>query len=396
MRCSRGLVVGVVVIGIGCSAPGGQAVGRISQPALTENALTENALTENALTENALTENALTENALTENALTGNALTAAALQDPNARLLLKYLIRVAFRPDQCETFGWADPQTGTNPAVYCGALALCPQWRDHGIQGDVPCQEWVTAGLLAHVNAFGVKVPFSARAPAAPLLVVSEYEALAFEYREGAFWGNFFRHPRELHAATDVRNVEVALLNDRVCSLSDSSCGIDVIGPVDSAAVSGNLARGWACEVTSTSLTWVHPLQDPAFFFDVEPEDVENLHPTGDQLASDCHPYLTNLTYVPSDEEIARRSLRVVTTYLTEAAVRMLYGCSSTMAPEPDGVCADASVCSHPGDPCCQTSGGSRYCNDWQVSATRTRPLQCVNDDVAVGSQSQYSCSATF
>lgn len=367
----------------------------VARAALTENALTENALTENALTENALTENALTENALTENALTENELTAAALQDPKARLLLKYLIIVAFSPGQCETFQWADPQTGGFPATYCGRLGLCPQWQSGGIKDDIPCQEWVTAGLLAHINAFGVKVPFSARGSTPPLLVVSEFEAQAFRFREGAFWGNFFQRPRALYAASDVRNAELAKLNNRVCARPEGSCAIQVIGPVDSASVSLDPSRGWACEVTASTLTWTHSLQDPKFFFEIQPEDVSNLSVTSDQVATACHPYVTRPDFVPTAEQAASQSPRVVTTYLTEAGVKRMYGCSSTMFPAPTGPCVPGGGegCGHPGDPCCQAPDGTRFCQDWQTENGRSFPQACVNDEVAVGDEAAFTCT---
>lgn len=383
----------IVLGAVGCERAV-QPVALTSERALTENALTENALTENALTENALTENALTENALTENALTENALTENALQDPNARLFLKYLIIVAFRPDQCETFGWADPQTGTNPAVYCGRLGLCPQWRDGGIKNDVPCQEWVTAGLLAHLNAFGVKVPFSARGPATSLLTVSEYEEHAFRYREGAFWGNFFKQPRELYAASDVRNVEKAKLNRRVCATSAGTCATSVIGPVDAHAVAFDTAQGWACETTTSSFTWKHSLGDPVLFFEADPQDVTQLHATGDQVASDCHPYLTTPSYTPTAEEIAKTTPRAVTTYLQESGMKLLHGCSPTMFPSPTGPCQTTrtSECDHPGDPCCVAADGTKSCQNWTLNDGRSFHQVCVNDQVAVGGQASYTC----
>lgn len=367
----------------------------IARAEVSENALTDNALTDNALTDNALTENALTDNALTENALTDNALTAAALKDPKARLFLKYLIRVAFKPSQCETFQWPDPQTGSFPATYCGRLALCPQWQSRGVKDDIDCQEWVTAGLLAHLNAFGIKVPFSARAVNPPLLVVSEFEATAFRYREAAFWGNLFKRPRALYAASDVRNVEIAKLNRRLCAQKTGTCSIQVIGPLDSASLGADVSRGWACEITASTLTWTVSLNDPSNFFKAEPGDLANLRPTFDQAVSACHPYLTATLPPPTVEQAAGQTLRVVNSYLTEAGLKRMYGCSPTLFPAPTGPCTEsrAGGCEHPGDSCCQAGDGSHYCEAWTRANGHSVQQACVNDEVAEGDQAQFTCA---
>lgn len=310
-----------------------------SNKGLTQNGLTQNGLTQNGLTQNGLTQNGLTQNALTANGLTQNGLTQNALEtDVNARIFVKYLIRVAFRPDQCETFDWEDPQTGEFPAVFCGTLALCPQWQAGGIDGDIACQEWVTAGLLAHVNHDGTSVAISARSPSAPLDVLSEYEAHSYRFREGAFWGNLFSEPRVLYAAADVHNATIARLQERVCTDPSQSCDITVVGAVDVESVDPHLERGWACESTTSTSTWNDP--NVAFSTETHPEDTANLVETGDEVVSDCHAYLMTPGYTPTSEELATHTSRVVTTYLTEPGVQQRHGCSDAMHPTPSGVCA--------------------------------------------------------
>src|SRR5690242_19917060 len=65
----------------------------------TTNALNSNALNSNALNSNALNSNALNSNALNSNALKSNALVTAALTDPNARELFKYVVSCALPSD---------------------------------------------------------------------------------------------------------------------------------------------------------------------------------------------------------------------------------------------------------------------------------------------------------
>ena len=129
------------------------------QAAITvENALTANALTANALTANALTANALTANALTANALTANALTANGLRDPLAREFLKYVVSCALDEDDSVSF-----KIDGKRYEFRGALGLAPEWgRSHG-SCDGDCQRWVSACVLARVDAAGVKRMISIR-----------------------------------------------------------------------------------------------------------------------------------------------------------------------------------------------------------------------------------------
>ncbi len=139
----------------------GRRVGEPATPTSTstrsalvaENALTANALTANALTANALTANALTANALTANALTANALTANGLRDPLGRELLKYVVSCAL-PDGDSVTVKVDGTTLRRSRARSG---LAPDWgRAHG-SCDGSCQRWVSACVLARVDAAGVE-----------------------------------------------------------------------------------------------------------------------------------------------------------------------------------------------------------------------------------------------
>src|SRR5579872_3001350 len=158
-----------VLTAVGCGAPAADDLGEVKSAQTTENALTANALTANALTANALTANALTANALTANALTANALTANALTanaltanalTANALTangmtataeFLKYAVSCALPAGQTVTVT-VDGVTHTFP----GQLGLAPEWgMDHG-SCDGECQRWVSACMLARVDAAGV------------------------------------------------------------------------------------------------------------------------------------------------------------------------------------------------------------------------------------------------
>jgi hypothetical protein len=190
---------------------------------VTGNALTANALTANALTANALTANALTANALTANALTANALTANGLRDPLARELLKYVVSCALPADATVTVSVA----GT---VYDfpGSLGLAPEWAGAHGSCDRSCQRWVSACVLARVDAAGVKRAISIRGDNRALLPVA-HELRDFPVREATYYGNLFteHQPRYLCLSPGARS------DLRVCGPSLADCPMNVVGACD-------------------------------------------------------------------------------------------------------------------------------------------------------------------
>ena len=159
-----------------------------SRAVTDENALTANALTANALTANALTANALTANALTANALTANALTANALRDPLAREFLKYVVVVRARRRRR-----ASSMTRRRDDVHVPGLARA--WRPSGAAThgscDGACQRWVSACVLARVDAAGVEREISIRGDN-PALRPEANELRDYTEREATYFGNVF------------------------------------------------------------------------------------------------------------------------------------------------------------------------------------------------------------
>jgi hypothetical protein len=195
-------------------------VDEVQGAALSANALTANALTANALTANALTANALTANALTANALTANALTANGLRDPLAREFLKYVVSCALTSDQSLSMS-VDGVSYTFP----GSLGLAPDWGRRGGSCDESCQRWVSACVLARVDALGVERQISIRG-ANPALVPSWSEVANYTDREAAYFGNLFvdGQPRYLCLAPGKSS------DPRVCGASLDSCPMEVVG----------------------------------------------------------------------------------------------------------------------------------------------------------------------
>ena len=189
----------------------------------TDNALTMNALTMNALTMNALTMNALTMNALTMNALTMNALTMNALRDPLSRELLKYVVSCALEEDD-----HLSVRIDGKRYTFDGSLGLAPEWGGERGWCDGECQRWVSACVLARVDAAGVKRKISIRGDH-PALRPTESELRQFTDREAAYFGNLFVHgkPRFLCLSPGKTS------DERVCGDSLHDCPMTVVGSCD-------------------------------------------------------------------------------------------------------------------------------------------------------------------
>jgi hypothetical protein len=214
---------------IGSGACGGSPddATTVTSAIVTENALTANALTANALTANALTANALTANALTANALTANALTANALRDPLGRELLKYIVSCALDENDKVSF-----KVDGVKYSFDGSLGLAPEWGEKNGSCDGSCQRWVSACVLARVDAAGVKREISIRGPNWALLPDAN-ELRTYTVREAAYYGNLFvpGQPRFLCLARGQQS------DPRVCGDSLASCPMTVVGSCDDACM---------------------------------------------------------------------------------------------------------------------------------------------------------------
>jgi len=207
----------------GCGAGEDTDLATTRSAITAENALTANALTANALTANALTANALTANALTANALTANALTANGLRDPLGRQLLKYVVSCAL-PAGTGVSVTVDRQRYDFP----GSIGLAPAWGSAGGSCDGSCQRWVSACVLARVDAAGVERMISIRGDNRALRPDLR-ELLQYRQREATYYGNLFAEgqPRYLCLSPG------ATSDERVCGPSLSDCPMTVVGACD-------------------------------------------------------------------------------------------------------------------------------------------------------------------
>ena len=175
--------------------------------------------------ENALTANALTANALTANALTANALTANGLRDPLGREFLKYVVSCALDEDDSVSF-----RVDGKKYEFPGSLGLAPEWgKNHG-SCDGACQRWVSACVLARVDAAGVKRLISIRGDHRALRP-DDKELRRYADREATYFGNVFirNQPRFLCLSPGKTS------DERVCGDSLADCPMTVVGSCDDA-----------------------------------------------------------------------------------------------------------------------------------------------------------------
>jgi hypothetical protein len=212
-------LLGMALLGLWSAACGGAGEG----PAVEEQTgaiVTSNALTVNALTVNALTINALTINALTINALTINALTINGLRDPNARMLMKYVVSCALPADANLTI----PVDGVSYS-FAGGLGLAPEWGEEGGHCDESCQRWVSACVLGRVDFLGVEKPISERG-ANPALAASFQELRDYPAIEATYYGNIFAPGKPMFVCLPPGKKEIP----RVCGPSLDNCPMEVVG----------------------------------------------------------------------------------------------------------------------------------------------------------------------
>ena len=175
-----------------------------------------------ALSNNALSNNALSNNALSNNALSNNAILVAALTDPNARELLKYIVSCALPPTSKVDF--------TSEGVdysYPGELGLTPKWGLPGGTCSETCQRWISACVMARVDYLGEKVSISLRGPHANR-ATTPAERAAYTVREGVYYGNIFRDPADQERYACVAPGRHGL--PRVCGPTLDGCFLKATG----------------------------------------------------------------------------------------------------------------------------------------------------------------------
>jgi hypothetical protein len=221
---SLGLAAAALAAVVGCGESGDDAE-TIESAVTTENSLAANSLAANSLAANSLAANSLAANSLAANSLAANALVASALRDPLARQLLKYVVSCALDEDDDVSI-----RIDGKRYDFPGELGLAPEWgRAHG-SCDGECQRWVSACVLARVDAAGKKRIISLRGDT-PALRPDGNELRRFTDREATYYGNLFVHDRPLFACLSPDKTE----DPRVCGDSLADCPMTVVGACDDA-----------------------------------------------------------------------------------------------------------------------------------------------------------------
>jgi hypothetical protein len=206
---------------LGCGGAADEPAPTVGVAAVVDNGLVMNGLVMNGLVMNGLVMNGLVMNGLVMNGLVMNGLTDASLANPPTQRFLKYLVSCALGPQQSLTWTTAGGTTYTFP----GELGLAPQWGgDHG-SCDGSCQRWVSACLLARVDAAGIDREISIRGPH-PALLPTPKEISQYTQREATYFGNLFvaGQPRFLCLAPGQKE------DERVCGDSLDDCPMTVVG----------------------------------------------------------------------------------------------------------------------------------------------------------------------
>jgi hypothetical protein len=237
--------------------------------AVTENSLTLNGLVQNGLLANGLRINGLRINGLRINGLTVDQLSLNDLPEAQSVQVMKYVVSCALPDDQSLTM-----TIGGTPYTFAGGLGLAPELHDASL--DSPeSQEWVTACLLARINAIGESVEISIRGRP-DLIPTTDYERQRFTVPEGAYYGNIFTEPAELYiapldASTSQADIDRLHAHGRgivwqaglpapVLGLSVQAVAHEYLPEwgLDLSNCSGDLDGG-ACQVDHSTL-WQHPL----------------------------------------------------------------------------------------------------------------------------------------
>jgi hypothetical protein len=226
-RVARGLGLLCLATGaLGCAQPDEPASApAVDVAAVTENGFVLNGFVLNGFVLNGFVLNGFVLNGLTASGLAANGLAAGGanadfLADPQARQFLKYVVSCALSPQQSVSV-----TVGGTAYTFPGGLGLAPQWGTPHGSCDGSCQRWVSACVLARVDAAGIDREISVRG-ANPALFPSWNELLTYTQREATYFGNLFApgQPRFLCLSPGQTD------DQRVCGDSMSDCPMTTLG----------------------------------------------------------------------------------------------------------------------------------------------------------------------
>ena len=154
----------------------------------------------------------------------------ALLSSEQGKRLLEYTIECALPADQS-----LQVPDGVALRTVTGQIGLVPSWQSQPL--SAPGERWITACILARLNAFGRTVAISIRANHRVARDIPAETQRAFSVDEATFYGNLFTDPPQLYVCRGegprARSSDAAL---RVCSEGantlgkPTSCGITFTG----------------------------------------------------------------------------------------------------------------------------------------------------------------------
>jgi hypothetical protein len=227
----RSLIILAWILTVSAAAP---LASSTSHAAVTYNRLATNRLATNRLSTNRLATNRLATNKLATNVLVADPSAQELLSTPEGRDLYSYIVSCAL-PAGVTIVATVD---GT-PYEFPGSVGLAPRWLKRKLSKSG--QGWVSACLLARVNAHDTVEPISIRGKN-PALATSPSELVEFSLQEGAFYGNVFASdadPPDWNACRgqDQAQGETGGLVDRDCAEPDAlldpthtQCGFNYAG----------------------------------------------------------------------------------------------------------------------------------------------------------------------
>lgn len=162
-------------------------VAEVQSNAIVTNGIVLNAIVTNGIVSNHLQASHLADQAISSHLANGELLASPAgvalMEAPGGMELFSYIVSCAL-PDGVRISTALDGVA----QEFHGAMGLAPDWETRGL--TLSERRWVSACLLARVNAYGISVQISMRGP--DVLAPTDAERAAFTVVEGAFYGNVF------------------------------------------------------------------------------------------------------------------------------------------------------------------------------------------------------------
>jgi hypothetical protein len=185
MKCNRLSVIGLFSAAsllVGCIADD-TPLQEAESPAIALNRIALNGIVANKVVATAMAESPLTIGRAGAQ-LVANPVSGPLLATAEGRDYFTYIVSCAMPAGQVVV-----ATSGGVSYNFPGGLGLTPDWQSRALTGSE--KRWVSACLLARVNAYGIEVAVSLRAEH-PALAVGADEAATYGQAEGAFYGDVF------------------------------------------------------------------------------------------------------------------------------------------------------------------------------------------------------------